>query len=209
MAIRKSLLGQEITYTKNDESYDIVVRFNKSRDKIETLLDQRLIFRNNKGKLLNIPVRSVIENPKEVSSYTAVVRKDQIPVVAITSNVTEGFNQNEVVGKLRIHMEKYEENIPENIKYKFTGQQEEQAKEMAFLSKALLIAVCLVLVYVWQFNSFLAPGVIMPFVILSLIEFFLILISQQNFVVIMTMIGIISAGVVVNNATFLLTIQIN
>ena len=123
MAIRKSLLGQEITtYTKNDESYDIVVRFNKkSRDKIETLLDQRLIFRNNKGKLLNIPIRSVIENPKEVSSYTAVIRKDQIPVVAITSNITEGFNQNEVVGKLRTHMNKYEENIPENIKYKFNN----------------------------------------------------------------------------------------
>ena len=209
MAIRKSLLGQEITtYTKNDESYDIVVRFNKkSRDKIETLLDQRLIFRNNKGKLLNIPVRSVIENPKEVSSYTAVVRKDQIPVVAITSNVTEGFNQNEVVGKLRIHMEKYEENIPENIKYKFTGQQEEQAKEMAFLSKALLIAVCLVLIIiVSQFNSFSAPGVIMLSVILSLIGVLLgLLISQQNFVVIMTMIGIISlAGVVVNNAIVLI-----
>lgn len=209
MAIRKSLLGQEITtYTKNDESYDIVVRFNKkSRDRLDALLDQRLIFRNNKGKLLNIPIRSVIENPEEVSSYTAVVRKDQIPVVAITSNVTEGFNQNEVVGKLRTHMSQYEENIPKNINYKFTGQQEEQAKEMAFLSKALLIAVCLVLIIiVSQFNSFSAPGVIMLSVILSLIGVLLgLLISQQNFVVIMTMIGIISlAGVVVNNAIVLI-----
>ena len=38
MAIRKSLLGQEITtYTKNDESYDIVVRFNLAK-KAETKL---------------------------------------------------------------------------------------------------------------------------------------------------------------------------
>ena len=113
MAIRKSLLGQEITtYTKNDESYDIVVRFNKkSRDKIETLLDQRLIFRNNKGKLMNIPVRSVIENPEEMSSYTAVIRKDQIPVVSITSGLTEGFNANEVVAKLKTHLTKYEKEV--------------------------------------------------------------------------------------------------
>jgi len=211
MALRKAILGQEITtYTKGDESYDIVVRFNKkNRDNIDALLDQRLIFRNNKGKLMNIPVRSVIENPEEISSYTAVIRKDQIPVVSITSNLTEGFNANEVVGKLKTHLNKYEKELglPKGISYRFAGQQEEQQKEMAFLSKALMIAVFLVLlIIVSQFNSFSAPGVIMLSVLLSLIGVLLgLVISQQNFVIIMTMIGIISlAGVVVNNAIVLI-----
>jgi len=211
MAIRKSLLGQDIsTYTKNEESYDIVVRFNeKSRDNIDAILEQRLIFRNNKGQLMNIPIRSVIKNPKEISSYSAVIRKDQIPLVAITSNVTEGANGNEVVAILKEKLEKYEKegNIPEFVNFRFAGQQDEQAKELAFLTNALLVAVFLVLlIIVAQFNSYSAPAVIMFTVMLSLIGVFLgLVISGQNFVIIMTMIGIISlAGVVVNNAIVLI-----
>ncbi len=211
MAIRKALLGQDITtYTKDDESYDINVKFNKqNRESLDALLDQRLIFRNNKGKLLNIPIRSVIEDPTEKSSYTAVVRKDQIPLVQITSNVTEGFNANEVVAALKVEMEDYEaaNRLQEGLDYKFSGQQEEQAKEMAFLSKALMIAVFLILlIIVAQFNSYSMPSVIMLTVLLSLIGVLLgLVITQQNFVIMMTMIGIISlAGVVVNNAIVLI-----
>lgn len=210
MAIRKALLGEDIaTYTLNDESYDMVVKFNKqNRDSYESLLDQRLIFRNNKGVLLNIPILSVIETPKEVGSYTGVVRKDQVPVVTITSNVTEGFNPTEVVEKLKDRMLTFEKenDMPAGLEYKFTGQQEEQAKEMAFLSKALLIAVFLVLlIIVAQFNSFSTPSIIMLTVVLSLIGVLLgLLITRQSFVIMMTMIGIISlAGVVVNNAIVL------
>ncbi len=97
MSIRKALLGQDVaTYTLGEDSYDMVLRFNKkNRESFDALLDQRLIFRNNKGKLLNIPIRSVIEDPRETTSFTGVVRKDQIPLVTISSNVTEGFNETE------------------------------------------------------------------------------------------------------------------
>ncbi len=211
MALRKSLLGQDVsTYTTNGETHDIVVRFNSNnRNNINSLLDQRMIFRNNKGKLMNIPIRSVIEKPEESNSYSAVIRKDQIPQVSITSNVTEGFNANEVVKKLKEEMNEYEKegNLSKDVNYRFAGQQDEQAKEMAFLSKALLIALFLVLlIIVSQFNSYSAPTVILLSVVLSLIGVFLgLVISRQNFVVIMTMIGIISlAGVVVNNAIVLI-----
>lgn len=211
MAIRKALLGEDIsTYTQDDESYDIVVKFNKqNRESLDALLDQRLIFRNNMGKMMNIPVRSVIETPKEVSSYTAVVRKDQVPLVTITSNVTEGENATQVVDSLKAIMERYvsDGSIMPGVEYKFSGQNEEQAKEMAFLSKALLIAVFLILlIIVAQFNSYSMPAVIMLTVVLSLIGVLLgLLISRQNFVIMMTMIGIISlAGVVVNNAIVLI-----
>lgn len=211
MAIRKALLGQDVTtYTKGEESYDIVVKFNKSnRESLDALMDQRLIFRNNKGKLLNIPIRSVIENADETASYTAVVRKDQVPLVQITSNVTEGSNATQVVDSLRAKMELYEaaDRIGTGFNYKFSGQMEEQAKEMAFLSKALLIAVFLILlIIVAQFNSYSMPSIIMITVLLSLIGVLLgLVISRQNFVIMMTMIGIISlAGVVVNNAIVLI-----
>ena len=210
-SIRAALLGQDIsTYTEKEETYDIVVKFDKkNREDLDALLDQRLIFRNNKGVLLNIPIRSVIEEPKEVSSYSAVVRKDQIPLVNISSNVNEGFNPTQLVDTLRTRLEKFQEegNISDGVSFKFSGQQEEQEKEMAFLSKALMIAVFLILlIIVAQFNSYSMPTVIMITVVLSLIGVLLgLVITRQNFVVMMTMIGIISlAGVVVNNAIVLI-----
>ena len=211
MAIRKALLGQDIsTYTKDEESYDIVVRFDqKNRENFDAILDQQLIFRNNKGKLLNIPIRSVIEKPEEQVSYSAVNRKDEVPIVSIVSNVLEGYNANEVVKELKENLVEYEADglIAKNTSFKFTGQQDEQAKEMAFLSKALMIAVFLImLIIVAQFNSYSAPAVILLTVGLSLIGVLLgLLISRQSFVIMMTMIGVISlAGVVVNNAIVLI-----
>ena len=211
MAIRKALLGQDVSkYTKDEENYDIVVRFKESdRFDLNSLLDQKLIFRNNKGKLLNIPIRSVVKDPKENISYTGVVRKDQVPLVTISSNVIEGFNGNEVVDELRGVMLDYKDEmgLPKGMTFQFTGQQDEQAKEMAFLSKALLIAVFLILlIIVTQFNSYSTPAIILFSVILSLIGVFLgLVLSGQTFVIMMTMIGIISlAGVVVNNAIVLI-----
>jgi len=211
MAIRKALLGEDVsTYTLNEENYDIVVRFKEEdRYDIDALLDQKLMFRNNTGKLLNIPIRSVVRTPEENISYTGVVRKNQTAMVVINSDVSEGYNANEVVAELKDVMRQYELDggVPENVAYKFTGQQEEQATELAFLSKALLIAVFLILlIIVTQFNSYSTPAIILFSVLLSLIGVFLgLILSGQTFVIIMTMIGIISlAGVVVNNAIVLI-----
>jgi multidrug efflux pump subunit AcrB len=211
MAIRKGLLGEDVsTYSLNDESYDLVMRFEKSsRESLDALLDQNLIFRNNKGVLIKIPIRSVVKRPSEESSFTAVVRKDQLPIVVISSGVQEGYNGNEVVEQLKNKVENFKKKgeLNEALTYTFTGQQEEQAKQMAFLSSALLIAVFIItLIIVAQFNSYSAPAVIMLTVVLSLIGVLLgLVISRQNFVIMMTMIGIISlAGVVVNNAIVLI-----
>ena len=78
---------------------------------------------------------------------------------------------------------------------------------MAFLSKALLIAVLLIfLILVAQFNSATTPIIISISVFLSLIGvLFGLLIFRMDFVILMTMIGIISlAGIVVNNAIVLI-----
>jgi multidrug efflux pump subunit AcrB len=87
------------------------------------------------------------------------------------------------------------------------GGQEKQEKEMAFLSNALMLALFLIfLIIVAQFNKLTAPLIIMTSVLFSTIGVFLgLVIFNMEFVIIMTMIGIISlAGVVVNNAIVLL-----
>ncbi|MFD1550930.1 AcrB/AcrD/AcrF family protein [Putridiphycobacter roseus] len=211
MAIRTSLFGKDIsTFKEGDETYDINLRFDEEgRDNIDALLDQKLIFRNNKGQMLRIPIRSLVANPTPTNTYSQVIHKDLVPIVTITSNVDPGFNDTEVVNELKGLLADFETEglISDGVSYKFTGQQEEQAEQMAFLSKALLIAVFLILiVIVGQFNSFSTPVIILFAVVFSLIGVLLgEVIFQLEFVIMMTMIGIISlAGVVVNNAIVLI-----
>jgi multidrug efflux pump subunit AcrB len=97
--------------------------------------------------------------------------------------------------------------MPEGYTWQFTGQQEEQAKELAFLIKALFIALFMIfLIIVAQFNSVTTPFIIGFSVFFSMIGVFLgLVIFQMDFVILMTMVGIISlAGVVVNNAIVLI-----
>jgi multidrug efflux pump subunit AcrB len=119
--------------------------------------------------------------------------------------VLEGANANEIVGLMKEKLADYK--VPEGVSWTFTGQQEEQAKELAFLSKALLAALFLIfLIIVAQFNSVSRPFIIGFSVVFSLIGVLLgLVIFRMDFVIIMTMIGIISlAGVVVNNAIVLI-----
>ena len=98
-------------------------------------------------------------------------------------------------------------DLPEGYRYEFTGEQEEQAESMAFLMRAMLIAVSIILlILVGQFNSVVKPVIILASVLFSTIGVFGGLGTfSMDFVVIMTGVGIVSlAGVVVNNAIVLI-----
>jgi multidrug efflux pump len=206
-AIRTSLFGKEIsTYKSGEDDYPVNVRYkNEDRHDISTLLNQMIIFRDQStGRIKEVPV-SAVANVEFGVAFSAIKRKDLKRVVTIYSDVLQGYNANEIVETIKEDLAFFD--LPEDLKWTFTGQQEEQAKEMAFLSTALLIALFLILlIIVGQFNSVSSPFIIMFSVVFSLIGVFLgLVIFQMEFVIIMTMIGIISlAGVVVNNAIVLI-----
>jgi multidrug efflux pump subunit AcrB len=206
-ALRTALFGKEIsTYKDGEDDYPINIRFDSTyRYDLDALMNQRITFRDQtSGKIQQVPVSAVAE-AKKTSTFSAVKRKDLTRVVTITSNVLEDANPNEVVAKIKDHLEGYE--LPAQNTLRFTGQQEEQAEEMAFLSNALMIAVFLIfLIMVSQFNSAITPFIILVSVVFSLIGVLLgLVVFQMDFVIIMTMIGIISlAGIVVNNAIVLI-----
>jgi multidrug efflux pump subunit AcrB len=170
------------------------------------------MFMNNRGVKLSVPISSVVKNIKKINKYAAVIRKNQNNTVTVFSGVQEGYNANEIIAVVKEYLNEFENSdagssfINAGFKYKFTGQMEDQEKELAFLSSALLFAVFLILlILVTQFNAFSSPAIILSSVVLSLAGVFLgIVISRNDFVIIMTMIGIISlAGIVVNNAIVL------
>jgi multidrug efflux pump subunit AcrB len=121
------------------------------------------------------------------------------------SNVIKGYNSTKINEQLKQIMANYK--IPEGYKYSFTGEQEEQQESMAFLGRAMLIALALILlILVTQFNSLVRPLVIMTSVLFSTIGVFGGLATfKMDFVVVMTGIGLVSlAGIVVNNAFVLI-----
>ena len=207
MNLRTALYGKEIsTYKDATDDYPINLRLkDEMRYNKYALLNQKITFRNQSdGQIKQVPI-SAVATSENKTAFSAIKRINLDRVVTVYSNVLNDYNPTEVNDKIREITEKFE--IPKNIKVNFTGEQEEQAKEMAFLSKALLIAVLLIfLILVAQFNSATTPIIISISVFLSLIGvLFGLLIFRMDFVVLMTMIGIISlAGIVVNNAIVLI-----
>ena len=127
-------------------------------------------------------------------------------VVTVTANVDELHVPSAVV---RVQAGEILEKLtlPPGYKIRLTGEQEEQDKAQAFLTKAFAAALFLImLILVTQFNSVLQPLIILTSVILSLGGVFLGLsVMEFPFGVVMTGVGVISlAGVVVNNAIVLI-----
>ena len=205
--LRTALYGKEIsTYKDLKDDYPVNIRLkNKYRYDRNALLNQKITFRNQStGRIKQVPISAVAQTENN-NNFSAVKRINLDRVVTIYSNVLGGYNPTDVNDKIRVLMEKYE--VPKGVEVSFTGEQEKQAEEMAFLSKALLIAVLLIfLILVAQFNSAINPIIISISVLLSLIGvLFGLLIFRMDFVILMTMIGIISlAGIVVNNAIVLI-----
>lgn len=205
--LRTALYGKEISTFKDlNDDYPINIRLkDEYRYDRSALMNQKITFRNQStGRIKQVPISAVVTTQNS-SSFNAVKRIDLDRVVTVYSNVLSGYNATVVNDKIRAVMDNYE--IPKGLEISFTGEQEKQAEEMAFLSRALLIAVLLIfLILVAQFNSASTPIIISVSVLLSLIGvLFGLLIFRMDFVILMTMIGIISlAGIVVNNAIVLI-----
>ena len=206
MAVRTSVFGKETTKMKvGKEEYPIQIRLDeKYRNNVGALLNQRITFRDpGNGQISQVPI-SAVADVRYSTTYNSIKRTDLDRSIAIYSNVLDGYNPTELIAELEDVLADYD--MPEGYYYKFTGEQEEQAEAMAFLGSAFLIAFLMIfLILVAQFNSILYPFIIILSIVFSTIGVFLgLVITQMDFVVIMTGIGIISlAGIVVNNAIVL------
>ena len=205
--IRTSLFGKEVSkFKQGEDDYEIQLRLAEDyRYDLEALMNKSITYRNqNSGKIRQIPISSVA-TAEFSSTYGSIRWKDLDRVITLSSNVLGDYNPTVVNDELKALLADYE--MPSGYLVKFGGEQEQQAVEMEFLSGALMVAVFLIfLIIVSQFNKVTAPIIIMSSVVFSTIGVFLgLVIFQMEFVVMMTMIGIISlAGIVVNNAIVLI-----
>ncbi|MGJ8591771.1 MAG: efflux RND transporter permease subunit [Aquaticitalea sp.] len=206
--LRNSIFGAKAgIYKEGGDDYDIYIRFNEeNRYNVSALFNQNITFRDNTGKLKDIPLSTLIRYENN-SGFSAIKHKGTKRVVTVYSALSPGFTDaGAIVTQIQSEMKSYE-GLPENIKIDYTGQIEEQNKQMAFLMGAFFTGLGLIFfILIFQFNSVSRPAIIMLAIFLSFIGVFGgIVITGSAFVIMMTMVGIISlAGIVVNNGVVLL-----
>ena len=206
-AIRTSVFGQEVSkYKDGEDEYEINLRLAPEyRSSVESVMNQRITFRDMAtGRIAQIPV-SAVAKTAYTSTYSSIQRKDLDRVVTVSSNVLDGYNSQEINDELRLAMAEYP--LPRSMSYEFTGEQQQQAEDSAFLGRAFLVAVFVIfIILVSQFNSISAPFIIVLSILFSIIGVLLgYLVTGREYSVIFSSVGIISlAGIVVNNAIVLI-----
>jgi multidrug efflux pump len=207
--LRAAIFGNKAgIYKENGEDYDIYVRLNKNdRYNKTAVFNQKITFREQStGKIKEIPI-SAVASQTNSSGFSAIKHKDVKRVVTVYSALSPGeTDAGVVVAKIQNAMNNFS-NLPKGINIDYTGQIEEQNKQMAFLVGAFFTGLLLIFfILIFQFNSVSKPGIIMLAIFLSFIGVFGgLVITGAPFVIMMTMVGIISlAGIVVNNGVVLL-----
>jgi multidrug efflux pump subunit AcrB len=205
--LRRSVYGQEIsTYKEGDDDYNIVIRMQEDQRKNESILfNQSLTFKNqNNGQTVQVPI-SAVSTTEKTTTYNQIKRRNQKRVMTIYSNVLTGYNGDEITKIIQAQLVNYK--MPKDISYSFSGVQEEQGKNQSFLMYALFLALAgISIIIVLQFNSVSKTVVILFTVLLSFSGvFYGYVIANMDFVILMTMMGIISlAGIVVKNGIVLM-----
>jgi multidrug efflux pump len=200
--VKAAINGVKVgVFREGKDEYDIMARLpEKDRHSVESL--KQITVSGPQGA--PIPLTSVAE-VSLATGVGAIQRLDQKRVVTVSGDVANRL-ANDVIKEIDQKL-KADFDWPRGYTYRFTGEQREQGKAQAFLGKAFVAALFIILmILLAQFNSFTTPLIVLSSVVLSLIGvFFGLLVTGTAFGIIMTGIGVISlAGVVVNNAIVLI-----
>lgn len=201
--VQTGILGAEASkYRVGEDEHDIRVRLApEARASLDDIGE--LTVPDDDG--IPVPIRTVAELRHGVGP-AAVRRVDLNRVATIEGDVvresgrTEASVREEVAGELDAMV------WPPGYRWEFSGANEEEQQATAFLSRAFVIALLLILmVLVTQFDSLILPLTIITSVALSVIGVLWgLMLTGTAFGIIMTGIGVISlAGIVVNNAIVL------
>ncbi|MGF7231645.1 efflux RND transporter permease subunit, partial [Arachidicoccus sp.] len=205
-AIRTALFGLEVSKIKDGkDEYKIQLRSDElQRQNLSNLLNMNISFRDiaSGGAIKNIPIGTLVK-VEPTSTFGSIKRKNQKRVITLISNVltTKGYNATAVNKVISDHIKDFKGGA-EGVTIKQTGEGEQQAETGAFLGKALMIALGLILLtLVIQFNSVSKSVIILTEIVFSVIGVLLgITIFGMTASVLMTGLGVVGlAGIVVKN----------
>ena len=195
--VQMTTMGYKIGTYRPDDSDDeieIRVRFPEQHRTIEELNHVRLNTPAGSVPISNFVVRQAREKTGTVK------RIDSRRVITIRADVDEGVLVDDKIRELVEWLATAE--IDPQIQVVFKGEDEEQAKAQAFLSRAFLVALFIMAaILITQFNSFYSAFLILFAVVMSTVGVLMgLLITDSPFGIVMNGIGVIAlAGIVVNN----------
>ncbi len=201
--IRTALFGREVSKIKEGkDEYKIQLRNNAiQRKSLDELLNMKVtFFDQSSGGLKNIPIINLVK-VDYTNTLGSVKHKNQKRVITLKSNVLNGFTPTAVNQVLAADIQSFHGKA-DGVNIEQTGEGAQQAETLAFLGKALFIALGLILLFlVLQFNSVSKSIIILTEIIFSVIGVFLgFTITGMTVSGIMTGLGIVGlAGIVVKN----------
>lgn len=206
-AMRTAVFGKEISRFRDaNDDYPIYLRYtSEQRKDVEALRNMPVIYRDMGmgGMIRTVPISSFADI-RYSTTYGGIKRKDQKRIIALSSNVLSGYEENAVVAAVKAEIANF--HAPAGITMVMSGQQEEQAETGAFLGKAMMISLGLIiLLLVLQFNSMSRMLIIMSEVVFSITGVLVgYSIFGNEFSMVMSGIGIVAlCGIVVRNGILL------
>jgi multidrug efflux pump len=200
--VQLATTGAKVGSYRPDDSkdeIDIRVRLPESERSITAVKDIKL---TTPAGL--VPMSNFLKSDVE-PLVNVLYRLDGIPSVFVKGNVATGFFANDKIKELDTWINK--QKWPEGVKFKFRGDDEDQAKFGAFLVKAMIASVFMIfMILIVQYNSFYHVMITLSTVIMSTVGVMLgMLVTGQYFSMIMTGTGVIALiGVVVSHSIVLI-----
>ncbi len=206
MEVRTAIFGKEISKFRDaEDQYPIQLRYKDSvRNNINRLINTKITYRDmTTGLLRQIPL-SAVADIKYENTYGGIKRKNVKRVITLSSNILSGFNANQINNQIRELIPSFQKK--EDIDIRQTGEQEDMQETSDFLSRAMLLALCLIMfIMITQFNSMSKPVIIITEVLFSIVGVLLGFIAAgMEISLVMTGLGIVAlAGIVVRNGILL------
>ncbi|MEO1244725.1 MAG: efflux RND transporter permease subunit [Pseudomonadota bacterium] len=178
----------------SDEEIDIRVRYPEDSRSLAQIDELRIPTVNGL-----VPISTFVQRIP-AQKVSAIARTDMRRTMYIDADITPGYLESEVVAELRTMLDDVQ--LDPRVSGAFRGGAEDQAEDMAFLQRAMLMALAIMaVILVTQFNSIYQAALILTAVVFSTGGVLLgHLALGKPFGVIMSSVGVITlAGIVVNN----------
>jgi multidrug efflux pump subunit AcrB len=209
--IRTAVFGKEISKLKdNEDDYKIQLRYSDlQRNNINDLMNMKITFRDfNSGQIKQIPV-SAVASFDYTNTSGGIIRKQYKRTVSLQANVASPEMAGPINEELTRILEDFKQvsKITSDVTIRQTGQGEQQDETSAFLGKAMIISLLLILlILVLQFNSLSKPFIVLSEIFFSIIGVLLgLAFTGMTISTIMVGVGVIGlAGIVIKNGILLI-----
>lgn len=211
MELRTAIFGKEVSKLKiGEDEYEIQLRSSENvRNNINELLNTRITFMDMNTMRVKSVALSDVARIDYTNSSGAIARKNVKRTIQLQSNVLDPSMTAKVNSELadKITAFRAQQQLPDGVQIKQTGQGEQEAETSSFLFSALLIALGLIfLILVLQFNSLSKPFIVLTEIFFSIIGVLIgYAITGMTISTIMLGVGIIGlAGIVIKNGILLI-----